>query len=71
MAIAHRGKTCTQWLIARLKKWIHEEDSPSMVEYGLLLGFIALTASIGAAFLGKHLRNMLKDAVEMFEKFLE
>jgi Flp pilus assembly pilin Flp len=42
-----------------------------MVEYGLLMGFIALTVSIGAADFGKHLRNTFKDVVEMLERFFD
>lgn len=41
-------------LIARLKTLTRDEDSPSMVEYGLLLALIVLTVAIVAGHLGEN-----------------
>ena len=36
----------------------HDEDGPTMVEYGLLVGLIALVVSLGAIVLGQDISIM-------------
>ncbi len=47
-------------LISRLKKLLWREDSPTMVEYGIMLAMIAVLVAGAAGFLGKKVRNTLK-----------
>ena len=44
------------------KKFIREEDAPTMVEYGLLVALIALVVAIAAALLGGGISNLFTRA---------
>ena len=45
-----------------LKRFVREEDAPTMAEYGLLLVFIALVAAVGAGALGVGLDNVFQNS---------
>lgn len=45
-----------------LKRFVREEDAPTMAEYGLLLVFIALVAAVGAGALGVGLNNLFQNS---------
>jgi Flp pilus assembly pilin Flp len=45
-----------------LKRFVREEDAPTMAEYGLLLVFIALVVVVGANALGISLRNLFQNS---------
>ena len=47
---------------AGLKKFVSEEDAPTMAEYGLLLVFIALVVAAGALVLGQGISQLFKGA---------
>ena len=44
-----------------LKRFVREEDAPTMAEYGLLLVFIALVVVVGAHALGISLSGLFSD----------
>ena len=44
--------------IASAKKFIQSEDAPTMVEYGLLVGLIALVVAAAAATLGVNISTL-------------
>ncbi len=41
-----------------VKKFVREEDAPTMVEYGLLVVVIALVALVGARLVGSSLSTL-------------
>ena len=41
-----------QKFASAVKKFVNEEDAPTMVEYGLLVALIAIVVAIAAATLG-------------------
>ena len=45
-------------LINGFKRFVKEEDAPTMVEYGLLVVVIALVVVVGAALLGTGLSTL-------------
>lgn len=45
-----------------VKKFIHEEDAPTMVEYGLLVALIAIVVAAAAAALGLGISNLFGEA---------
>lgn len=45
-----------------LKRFVREEDAPTMVEYGLLVALIALVVAAGAAFLGTGVSTLFNNA---------
>lgn len=47
---------------AGLKRFVVEEDAPTMVEYGLLVALIALVVALGAIFLGKGVSTLFSNA---------
>lgn len=48
--------------LSSVKKFVKEEDAPTMVEYGLLVALIALIVAVAAALLGSGISNLFKDA---------
>ncbi len=40
------------------KKFIREEDAPTMVEYGLLVALIAVVVAVAAAVLGQGISTL-------------
>lgn len=44
-----------------VQRLIGREESPTMLEYGLLIGLIALVVSIAAAFLGQAVSTFFSD----------
>lgn len=50
----------SQFAVA-VKKFVKEEDAPTMVEYGLLVAVIALAVVAGAAVFGTGLSNLFND----------
>jgi Flp pilus assembly pilin Flp len=49
-------------IIASVRKFIENEDAPSMVEYALLLVLIALVVAATAATLGTNLASLFNTA---------
>lgn len=49
------------------KRLVWEEEGATAVEYGLLIGLIALVMSLGAATLGLGLTQLFEDAGDWFE----
>jgi Flp pilus assembly pilin Flp len=49
-------------LFAGLKRFVKEQDAPTMAEYGLLLVFIALVVAAGAAVLGDGISTLFQSA---------
>ncbi|MHB0960823.1 MAG: Flp family type IVb pilin [Pirellulaceae bacterium] len=47
-------------LLTVAKRFLKEEDAPTMVEYGLLVVFIALVVVVGATAFGTNLRNLFQ-----------
>jgi Flp pilus assembly pilin Flp len=47
---------------AGLKRFVTEEDAPTMAEYGLLLVFIALVVAAGALALGTGISTLFQGA---------
>jgi Flp pilus assembly pilin Flp len=45
---------------AWLKRFVREEHAPTMVEYALLLVFVALVAAAAAVTLGNSLRELFR-----------
>jgi Flp pilus assembly pilin Flp len=54
-------------LLCGLKKFLKEEDAPTMAEYGLLLMFIALTVAAGALTLGTGISTLFNAAGTAFD----
>ena len=49
-------------VLSTLKKFVNEEDAPTMVEYGLLVAVIALIVVAGAAVFGTKLSTYFNTA---------
>jgi Flp pilus assembly pilin Flp len=49
-------------LFTGLKRFVKEEDAPTMAEYGLLLVFIALVVAAGALLLGQGISTLFAGA---------
>jgi Flp pilus assembly pilin Flp len=47
-----------------LRRFVREEDAPTMAEYGLLLVFIALVVVVGANALGISLRDLFQGSAD-------
>ena len=45
-----------------VKRFVKEEDAPTMVEYGLLVALIALVVAIAASVLGLGISGLFVDA---------
>jgi Flp pilus assembly pilin Flp len=43
---------------ASAKKFIASEDAPTMVEYGLLVGLIAMVVAVAASVLGQGISSL-------------
>ncbi len=55
-------------LLFRIKGFVEEEDSPAMVEYGLLLALIALVAAVAVTTFGEGVKKLLfDDTVDFIE----
>ena len=52
--------------IAKIKNFIRQEEGPSMVEYGLLIGLIAVVVAFSSEILGKELKDIFEDVAKMF-----
>jgi pilus assembly protein Flp/PilA len=48
--------------IVSAKKFIANEDAPTMVEYGLLVALIALVVAVAASTLGKGISTLFNTA---------
>lgn len=48
-------------LIGGFKRFVREEDAPTMVEYGLLVALIAVVVAIAAALLGKSISALFTE----------
>jgi pilus assembly protein Flp/PilA len=48
--------------IVSVKKFIQSEDAPTMVEYGLLVGLIAMVVAVAATTLGKSISTLFNTA---------
>ncbi len=51
-----------QKFASAVKKFVTEEDAPTMVEYGLLVALIALIVAVAAAVLGTGISTMFSKA---------
>ncbi len=49
-------------LVNGLKRFINEQEAPTMVEYGLLVVLIALVVAVGAAALGVAINGTFANA---------
>ncbi len=49
-------------LVYGLKRFMNEEEAPTMVEYGLLVVLIALVVAAGATLLGTAVNGTFTDA---------
>jgi pilus assembly protein Flp/PilA len=49
-------------LIVSARKFIANEDAPTMVEYGLLVALVALVVAIAASVLGQGISTLFKTA---------
>jgi pilus assembly protein Flp/PilA len=56
-----RKATMTKFIVSA-KKFIANEDAPTMVEYGLLVALIALVVAAAASTLGTKLSGMFTNA---------
>lgn len=45
-----------------VKRFVKEEDAPTMVEYGLLVALIALIVAVAAALLGSGISTLFGNA---------
>lgn len=45
-------------LFSAAKRFLVQEDAPTMVEYGLLVALIAIVVAIAAAFLGTQISTL-------------
>jgi pilus assembly protein Flp/PilA len=48
--------------VSAVKRFVKEEDAPTMVEYGLLVALIALVVAIAAALLGSGISTLFSNA---------
>lgn len=51
-------------VVSRVKRFLTEEDAPTMAEYGLLLGLIAIVVIIAAFALGSNVSAIFKTAAD-------
>jgi pilus assembly protein Flp/PilA len=56
------GESSMSKLINGLKRFVREEEAPTMVEYGLLVVLIALVVVAGATLLGTAVNGTFTDA---------
>ena len=56
------GDDLMRKLYAGLKRFVKEQDAPTMAEYGLLLVFIALVVAAGALTLGNGISTLFNAA---------
>ncbi len=49
-------------LCKNIRRFVREEDAPTMAEYGLLLVFIALVVAAGALLLGQGISTLFAGA---------
>lgn len=56
-------------MINALRRFIAEQDAPTMVEYGLLLALVVLVAVLAVGTFGQAVNNMLfSTAIETFQQ---
>lgn len=55
-----------QKLTTAARRLLIHEDAPTMVEYGLLIGLIALVVAISAAFLGTQVSAFFQNVGNSF-----
>ncbi len=51
-----------------LRKWFKDEEGQGMVEYGLIIGLIAVVVIVALVALGPKIRDMFNDVNEEFDK---
>jgi pilus assembly protein Flp/PilA len=56
-----RKASMTKFIVSA-KKFIANEDAPTMVEYGLLVALIALVVAVAASTLGKGISTLFNTA---------
>ncbi len=50
-----------------LKKWLKNEDGQGMVEYGLIIGLIAVVVIVALVALGPKIRDMFDEVNEQLD----
>lgn len=55
-----------QNLATAVRRLLAQEDAPTMLEYGLLIGLIAIVVAVAAAFLGTQVSNFFQSVGNSF-----
>ena len=51
-----------------LKKWFKDEEGQGMVEYGLIIGLIAVVVIVALVALGRKIRDMFQDVNDTIDE---
>ena len=51
-----------------LKKWFKDEEGQGMVEYGLIIGLIAVVVIVALVALGPKIRDMFQDVKDTIDE---
>ena len=51
-----------------LKKWFKDEEGQGMVEYGLIIGLIAVVVIVALVALGPKIRGMFQDVNDQIDE---
>ncbi|MBQ7101234.1 MAG: Flp family type IVb pilin [Clostridia bacterium] len=51
-----------------LKKWFKDEEGQGMVEYGLIIGLIAVVVIVALVALGPKIRDMFQDVNDTIDE---
>ena len=52
--------------IAKIKKFLRREESPTMVEYSLMVSMIAVVVAVAAVSFGKALKDIFEGVAELY-----
>lgn len=61
-----KKRSIMQKMTSAVRRLLEREDAPTMVEYGLLIGLIALVVAIAAAFLGTQVSAFFQNVGNSF-----
>ena len=53
--------------VTKIMTFINDEEGASAIEYGLLVGLIALAIAVGATALGTSINTMFQGAADRFD----
>ena len=51
-----------------LRKWFKDEEGQGMVEYGLIIGLIAVVVTVALVALGPKIRDMFQDVNDTIDE---